>query len=1292
MTSASTQPGIPSGSPFVGPSPFSEGNRRFFFGREREARELVNVLIAQRVVLLHAPSGAGKTSLVNARLIPDLAEAGFYVAPCIRVGLAPGNMASRSGNRYLDSLMDSIAPQDGNVEGPRAGETTPAAGLSVEATLARQIRDLLKPRADKWARDRASARKEGGGEPEAPKRTKMQLAIATKAAALRHAGKGGEAPEATHPSTPSGIVLIFDQFEEILTVDSIDLEAKRAFFERVGAALRDDLGLWALFSMREDYVASLEPYLAPMPKRLQVRYRIDLLDSQAAGLAISRPIEVAGASIKPEAVERLVGDLCKVRILNTEPGASGTAGFVDALGPYVEPVQLQVVCAGLWSRWREADPDSSEIVLDDVVKYASVDRALGDYYRDRMHTIATRDNAHDVELEMRIRQWVERQLITPFRVRSIVMRTPIKTQGLEDKIVDALVNQYLVRIDLRRGQQWLELAHDRLIDPVRKDNATWLVEHCAPFQLKAALWDEQGQPDNLLLPAESLAMAEIYARAHPNRMSDIDHAFLLKSKTHVPWAKYLVIKNLAVFNSIVAVVCLGLAIGCYLLYMRATAEAKNAKAETDRANKNETAAEEQLKATQFQMMAKEKAENQTIAAIDRVSQNQTSILIPNTIDKGTQVQTTNMIRKNSDGEPVIDLKEIGLVLKQIRGVSEGPVPVSLARAGELTSSLGNFNAIEIYDQTPDKPAFPLVWSDIVANGYLRSTYQKAEGPSAAMGTSVVTSLSYRSPGLLHLVPRVTNALLTTGGADRVRNELEANFSPDRALVASIRSIRSYPDPIVGRTMTGLSLRFEAVSEIALDAAQRGNDAFRLLTLSSMYSDKNVYDTNVIRYEDGDSKVHSVRLADLLDRRRGKRAFHLFPEGDTPHPVVLGRWFELVKEPGSTWFPDSPSIRVEIGDRSGVPGGLGIQGFLADTTLPTEDSLSVWIEWMDAPNPVPATTKLDLNINIVARAPGREDAEEKLPGTGGSLYFRDLPGVEGTPVPVTLDGRSVGSESVPGARFSNVVEIYDPTPGKAGSPMIWSDFVANTIVQPAYHKDDGSGSAQRTSLVASPSYRTPKTFQFIPIVSAAKLTTGGADRIRSELNARFESRPGIRSASIRRICTYPHPIGTRTTTGLTLQFEAEEQIPLDSTRKGNDFFRMLTLLSMYSSPREFDANVLKYADPAGQVHVVRLKDQTPRDTYLLPRAAELGAWFELAKEPGSTWFPDSPSIRVEIRDRSGVPGRLGIQGFLTRERSTSAKSLSVWVEWLDAPDVVPVQTKLDLGVDVIAQPPAQVEGG
>ena len=61
-------------NPYVGPVPSQRKQRNLFFGRTQEIRQLMYLLIAERIVLLHSPSGAGKTSLIQAGLIPTLEE------------------------------------------------------------------------------------------------------------------------------------------------------------------------------------------------------------------------------------------------------------------------------------------------------------------------------------------------------------------------------------------------------------------------------------------------------------------------------------------------------------------------------------------------------------------------------------------------------------------------------------------------------------------------------------------------------------------------------------------------------------------------------------------------------------------------------------------------------------------------------------------------------------------------------------------------------------------------------------------------------------------------------------------------------------------------------------------------------------------------------------------------------------------------------------------------------------------------------------------------------------------
>jgi hypothetical protein len=91
-------------NPYIGPGSFEERDRGRFFGRDEEARELSYLLIAWRAVLLYAQSGAGKTSLLQAKVVPDLVESGeMHVLPITRVsGSAEG------GNLYVANALAGL--------------------------------------------------------------------------------------------------------------------------------------------------------------------------------------------------------------------------------------------------------------------------------------------------------------------------------------------------------------------------------------------------------------------------------------------------------------------------------------------------------------------------------------------------------------------------------------------------------------------------------------------------------------------------------------------------------------------------------------------------------------------------------------------------------------------------------------------------------------------------------------------------------------------------------------------------------------------------------------------------------------------------------------------------------------------------------------------------------------------------------------------------------------------------------------------------------------------------------
>jgi AAA+ ATPase superfamily predicted ATPase len=61
--------------PYVGLRPFRESDYPFFFGRDREIRVVSSNLQAQPLTVLYGPSGVGKSSVLQAGVLPHLTAA-----------------------------------------------------------------------------------------------------------------------------------------------------------------------------------------------------------------------------------------------------------------------------------------------------------------------------------------------------------------------------------------------------------------------------------------------------------------------------------------------------------------------------------------------------------------------------------------------------------------------------------------------------------------------------------------------------------------------------------------------------------------------------------------------------------------------------------------------------------------------------------------------------------------------------------------------------------------------------------------------------------------------------------------------------------------------------------------------------------------------------------------------------------------------------------------------------------------------------------------------------------------
>jgi hypothetical protein len=419
------------GNPYVGPRAFRAGEE--LPARDRETRELANLLKAERIVLLHAPSGAGKTSLIQAALDKRLRRGRFRPSHALRVNLPPPSEMDVV-NRYTFSVGLSLL--DGTV--------------SQEELAALTLKEIVE----------------------------------TAKSALER----------------EFFVLVIDQFEEILLIDPADREQQNGFFAQLGEALEDGT-VWALLSMREDYMGGLDRFLRYVPGQLSVRYRLDFLDRDAAKAAIRGPAEANGTPLDEDAADELVARLATAT--KQIPGGEE----VEVPAPYVQPVQLQVVSKQLWrsvSRERRAEQKPFDgIHLPDVERHADISIALQSYYAGVVEHAAEKTGA-DIAA---IRRWFENELITPQLYRSQTLRLPDSGDADPAAVIKELEDGYLIRGDTRGASTWYEIAHDKLVRPILEGNDLYFRRYREPWRLTAREW-QRHEDDELLLAGLSLRNAD----------------------------------------------------------------------------------------------------------------------------------------------------------------------------------------------------------------------------------------------------------------------------------------------------------------------------------------------------------------------------------------------------------------------------------------------------------------------------------------------------------------------------------------------------------------------------------------------------------------------------------------------------------------------------------------------------------------------------------------------------------------------------------------------------------------
>ena len=385
-------------NPWLGLVSFTEETRGYFHGREEEAAELSRRVQRKLLTVLFGQSGLGKTSILQAGLVPRLRPEGFC-SVYVRLDYDPKSPSPAEQIKRAMMLATEAAGTWSQSGSAVAGET---------------LWEFLHHRDD--------VLKDAGGRTLIP-------------------------------------ILIFDQFEEIFTLAQSDDAGRRRAQEfladladlvenRPPAALegrieRDETDAARfdfaradyriLISLREDYLAHLEGLKAQMPSVTQNRMRLARMTGPQAVAAVRAPAPHLVSEAVAEAVVKFV------------------AGGTDLARAEVEPSLLSLICREL-NNTRLAQ--GHEEISADLLA-GSRDTILSEFYER-----ALADQPHGVREFIEDEMLTDsgfRESIAEERVRK-----GFAAAGAAPDALATLVNRRLLRVEDRLDLRRVEITHDVL--------------------------------------------------------------------------------------------------------------------------------------------------------------------------------------------------------------------------------------------------------------------------------------------------------------------------------------------------------------------------------------------------------------------------------------------------------------------------------------------------------------------------------------------------------------------------------------------------------------------------------------------------------------------------------------------------------------------------------------------------------------------------------------------------------------------------------------------------------------
>ena len=399
----------PSGLPYryPGVQPFTTAQSEVFYGREQDTADLYRLIRREPLVVLYGKSGLGKSSLLNAGIVPHCLSEGVFQPVVVKFG----------------------AWTEGKTETPL--DITKAylnAGVAQHALLKQ-----LLPQEDSLWRCAKNRQLNGGGRPLLLFDQFEELFTYPEAAvrAFRQ-----ELAELLHTDLPLRYRRLLDASTTISPSEEEQLETP--------------LEARIVFAIRSDRMHLLHQLAEHLPNILRNLYELRAL----------RPADAQAAIVEPAQKE---GAFCSAAF-TWSPGALSAllAYLQDSQDENrVEGILLQLLC----QYFEEKLVEQQGLTQIEGSHLGNLEKIVENYYHDKLASLA------DDSSQYAARKLIEEGLVMEGEnIRLSLHEAQITKQyGVDANLLERLVNSRLLRAEpFLRGGYTYELAHDRLVAPVLK--------------------------------------------------------------------------------------------------------------------------------------------------------------------------------------------------------------------------------------------------------------------------------------------------------------------------------------------------------------------------------------------------------------------------------------------------------------------------------------------------------------------------------------------------------------------------------------------------------------------------------------------------------------------------------------------------------------------------------------------------------------------------------------------------------------------------------------------------------